>query len=141
MNDKKFLIDNDAEQAQEERISHRKVYSAILAAVICIALALAVWVGVMNTQDTDYIPVRLVGPEGYRCHVSVDGVEVKGRVSDLRNLDEIVIELDEQEALRILFPGGGKADAEDYLKLPDGVTIAGDLNAVITVSKSYHNAE
>ena len=141
MNDKEILMEKDAEQEQSERAPRRRVYGSILVIILCLVLALVVWVGVMNTQDTDYIPVRLVGPEGYRCHVSVDGVEVKGRVSDLRNLDEIVIELDEQEALRILFPGGGKADAEDYLKLPDGVTIAGDLNAVITVSKSYHNAE
>ena len=141
MNDKEILMEKDAEQEQSERAPRRRVYGSILVIILCLVMALVVWVGVMNTQDTDYIPVRLVGPEGYRCHVSVDGVEVKGRVSDLRNLDEIVIELDEQEALRILFPCGGKADAEDYLKLPDGVTIAGDLNAVITVSKSYHNAE
>ena len=141
MNDKEILMEKDAEQEKSSRAPRRSIYGAIIAAAVCVVLALVVWVGVMNTQDTDYIPVRLVGPEGYRCHVSVDGVEVKGRVSDLRNLDEIVIELDEQEALRILFLGGGKADAEDYLKLPDGVTIAGDLNAVITVSKSYHDAE
>ena len=138
MNDKEILKEKDAEHLQTERASHRKVYGAIIAAAICILLALVVWIGVMNSQDTDFIPVRVEGPDGYRCHLSVEGIEVQGKVSDLRGLDEIVIELDEQKALLIL---GGEVEAEKYLKLPDGVSLTGNLSAVITVSKSYHDAE
>ena len=141
MNDKEILMEKDAEQEQSERAPRRRVYGSILAIILCLVLALVVWVGVMNSQDTDFIPVRVEGPDGYRCHLSVEGIEVQGKVSDLRGLDEIVIELDEQEALRILFPCGGEDEAERYLKLPDGVSLTGNLNAVITVSKSYHDAE
>ena len=135
MNDKKFLIENDAEQLQTQRLSHRKVYGAILAAVVCVLLALVVWVGVMNTQDTDYIPVRIVSPEGYECTLSVDGVEVEGRVSDLRNLDEIVITITREDALYVVAGFGGEASVnEAFLRLPDGVYLTRGFSAVLTVT-------
>ena len=122
MNDKKFLLENDAEQAQGEAVSHRRIYGAILAALVCIALALAVWIGVMNAQDTDYIPVRIVSPEGYECTLSVDGVEVEGKVSDLRNLDEITVALTKDDAAYVIVGFGGEASVnEAFLRLPEGV--------------------
>ena len=141
MNDKEILMEKDVEQQSDARVARHSVLGAMLAVLLCILLAGIVWVCVMNTQDTDFIPVRLEAPEGYECTLSVDGVEVEGKVSALRNLDVVVIELDEQEALYILFPCGGEDEAEPYLKLPDGVSLAGNLNAVITVRKSYHDAE
>ena len=134
MNDKKFLIETDAEQAQEGRVSHRQVYRAFLAALVCVALALAVWVGVMNTQDTDYIPVRLVSPAGYACTLSVDGVEVEGKVSDLRDLDEIVITVTQEDALYVVAGFGGEASvSEAFLRLPDGVYLTREFSAVLSV--------
>ena len=134
MNDKKFFLENNAEQTQGEAVSHRRIYSAILAALVCIALALAVWIGVMNTQDTDYIPVRVLSPEGYECTLSVDGVEVEGKVSDLRDLDEIVVALTKDDAAYVLVGFGGEASVnEAFLRLPDGVYITREFSATLTV--------
>ncbi len=134
MNDKNFLVEKDAEQEQSAPISHRNIYGAILAATICILLALVVWIGVMNTQDTDYIPVRVVAPEGYVCTLSVDGVEVEGKVSDLRDLNELVISLSEEDALYVLGAFGGVASVnEALLRLPDGVCVTREFSAVLTV--------
>ena len=134
MNDKKFLVEKDAEQEQSTPTSHRNIYSAIIAALVCILLALVVWIGVMNTQDTDYIPVRVVAPEGYTCTLSVDGVEVEGKVSQLRDLDEIVINLSTEDALYVMGAFGGSASvSEALLQLPDGVHVTREFSAVLTV--------
>ena len=134
MNDKKFLVDIDAEQLPEEHVSHRKVYGAFFAAIFCIVLALAVWVGVMNTQDTDFIPVRVVSPEGYECTLSVDGVEVEGKVSELRYLDELVITLSQEDVMYIVSAFGGSASVnEAILGLPEGVYLTREFSAVLTV--------
>lgn len=134
MNDKKFLAEKDAEQEGGARVSHRNVYGALLAIVVCILLALVVWVGVMNTQDTDYIPVRIVVPEGYECTLSVDGVEVQGKVCDLRNLDELVITLSREEVLYVMTTFGGSATVnEALLRLPSGVYVTREFSAVLTV--------
>ncbi len=134
MNDKEILLEKDAEQAQGARASHHTVYGTIIAALVCILLALVVWVGVMNTQDTDYIPVRIVAPEGYECTLSVDGVEVEGKVCDLRNLDELVITLSAEDALYVLGALGGSASVnEALLQLPNGVYVTREFSAVLTV--------
>ena len=137
MNDKKFLAEKDAEKATGARSSRHGVCGAIVAAVICLLLALVVWVGVMNTQDTDYIPVRIEGPEGYECTLSVDGVEVEGKVSQLRCLDEIVVKLtdsDIEEFRYYDYDGDGNNNVnEALLQLPDGVYTTREFSAVLTV--------
>lgn len=134
MNDKKTLMDKEAGQEQDARAPQRKILGVILAAVLCPLLALVVWVGVMNTQDTDYIPVRVVGPEGYTCELSVDGVEVEGKVYALRDLDEIVITVSASDAQYVTVALGGAASVnEAFLRLPDGVSTIRDWTAVLNV--------
>ena len=134
MNDKKTLMDKEAGQDQDARAPQRKILGVILAAVLCPLLALVVWVGVMNTQDTDYIPVRVVGPEGYTCELSVDGVEVEGKVYALRDLDEIVITVSASDAQYVTVALGGAASVnEAFLRLPDGVSTIRDWTAVLNV--------
>ena len=89
MNDKNIMLDKNGEQNEVILVSHRKVLVSLLAAVICLLLAALVWVCVMNTQDTDYIPIRVVVPAEYECVLSVDGVEVEGAVATLRTLKEL----------------------------------------------------
>ena len=134
MNDKKTLMEKEAGQDQDARAPQRKILGVILAAVLCPLLALVVWVGVMNTQDTDYIPVRVVGPEGYTCELSVDGVEVEGKVYALRDLDEIVITVSASDAQYVTVALGGAASVnEAFLRLPDGVSTIRDWTAVLNV--------
>ena len=127
MNDKEILLEKDVEQQQSASISHRSMYRALLAGVLCLLLALVVWVGVMNTEDTDYVPVRIDAPAGYACTLSVEGVEVKGEVAVLRTLDVLVITVPEGVA-----PGTYYVPAE-MLELPQGVTLAKDWEAVLTI--------
>ena len=127
MNDKEILMETGAEQERIGHSSHHSVYGAVIALLICFALALVVWVGVMNTQDTDYIPVSVAAPMGYECALSVDGVEVQGRVSDLRGLDRLVITI----------PAGVSAGTyyvpAEMLELPDGVALTQEWNATLTI--------
>ena len=132
MNDKDILLEKDAESVQSARVSHRELYGAIIAAAVCILLALVIWIGVMNTQDTDYIPIRVEGPEGYTYTLSVDGATVQGKVLTLKTLDEIVVTI----------PAGiGLADGTYYfpaemLELPVGVTLAEEWDVLLTVTKN-----
>lgn len=135
MNDKEIMLDKDVEQEELAHVSHRKPYGAVIAAVVCLLLALVVWVGVMNTQDTDYIPVRVVAPQGYTCELSADGVEVDGTVATLRGLKEIVIPISAEDAEYVIYLGGQAMIPEAMLQLPDGVQLTRDWSAVLTVTK------
>lgn len=127
MNDKEILMENGAEQESEARVARHSVSGAIFAALLCILLAGLVWICVMNTQDTDFIPVRVQGAEGYEYTLSADGVEVEGKVADLRHLDEILLTLPAG-----LAPGTYYVPVE-MLALPDGVTPSGSWTATVTV--------
>jgi hypothetical protein len=134
MNDKEILMEKDAEQQSDARVARHSVLGAMLAVLLCILLAGIVWVCVMNTQDTDFIPVRLEAPEGYECTLSVDGVEVEGKVSDLRHLNEIVVKLSANDALYVVANFGGSASVnEAFLGLPEGVSVSRSFQAVLTV--------
>lgn len=135
MNDKNVLMDKDAEQAQHAHAPQHKPYGVVIAAVVCLLLALVVWVGVMNTYDTDYIPVRVVAPDGYTCELSADGVEVDGTVATLRGLKEIVIPISAEYAEFVIYLGGQTMMPEAMLQLPDGVQLTRDWSAVLTVTK------
>ena len=127
MNDKEILMENGAEQVQSTRDSHRNVYGTIVAVLVCLLLALIVWIGVMNAQDTDYIPITVSAPIGYECTLSVDGVEVQGKVADLRGLNELVITVPAGVA------GGTYYVPEEMLELPQGVAVTGEWNATLTI--------
>lgn len=135
MNDKDIMLDKNGEQEVVVRVSRRKVWGSILAAVLCLLLAGLVWVCVMNTQDTDYIPIRVVSPEGYTCTLSVDGVTVKGKVATLKTMEEIVVELTADDVAYILYYYDGEASVnEAVLQLPADVSVADAWSAVMIVT-------
>ena len=137
MNDKDILMEKDAEQEQLAPVSHRKPYGPVIAAVVCLLLALVVWVGVMNTQDTDYISIRLVAPDGYTCELSATGVEVEGSVGVLRGLKEIVVPISTEDAEYILYYYDGEAAVnEAFLQLPLDVSLTREWTAKLTVTKN-----
>ena len=136
MNEKEILLDIGGEQSEVSHASHRRVWSGLLAAVICLLLACVVWVCVMNAADTDYIPVRVVSPAGYECALSVEGVEVEGTVATLRDLDEIVVVVSAQEVEYLLSRYGGEAIVnESFLQLPADVCVSGEWSAVLSAKK------
>ena len=135
MNDKNIMLDKNGEQNEVTPVSHRKVLVSLLAAVICLLLAALVWVCVMNTQDTDYIPIRVIAPAEYECELSVDGVEVEGTVATLRTLKEIAVTVSAEDAAYVVYLGGEALMPEAMLQLPDGVHLTRDWSAVLTVTK------
>ena len=135
MNDKDILLDKNSEQEAVARISHRKVLGGALAAVICLLLAALIWVCIMNTTDTDYIPIRVVAPTDYAVALSVDGVEVEGTVSTLKGMKEIVITLTPEDVEYILgYYEGVAAVNQAVLQLSPDVSVADDWSAVLTVT-------
>ncbi len=136
MNDKEIMLEKGAEQQHAPHASHRKVYGTLLAVVICLLLAALVWVCVMNTQDTDYIPIRVVAPAEYACALSADGVEVQGTVATLRGLKEIVVTVSAEDAAYILYYYEGEATVnEAFLHLPSDVYLTREWSAVLTVTE------
>ncbi len=135
MNDKDIMLDKSGEQETVVRVSHGKLWRSVIAAVLCLLLAGLVWVCVMNTQDTDYIPIRVVGPAEYTCTLSVEGVTVQGKVSTLKTMDEIVVELSPENIQEILYYYDGAARVNgNILPLPADVTVPAEWDAVLTVT-------
>ena len=134
MNDKDIMLDKTGEQDEIVRVSHRKVWGTMVAAVLCLLLSGLVWICVMNTQDTDYIPIRVVAPAGYTCTLSEDGVTVQGKVLILKTMDEIVVELTSEDIEYIFYYYDGEAPVnENILLLPSGVSVSTTWEAVLTV--------
>ena len=77
MRDKNTMIDVDAQQPAA--VSHHKLYVNVLAALICLLIAVLVWVSVMNSQDTDYVPLRIENPQSNVTYeFSADDLQVQG---------------------------------------------------------------
>lgn len=107
----------------------RSYRSNIVAIIVCLVLAFAVWIVVMNAEDTNYIPLSISGvPEGYICVLSDSVIEVKGTVLSLKLADkaEIIFPEDAKSA-------GTYSIALEDLVLPAGVSLASGLDITITV--------
>ena len=136
MNDKEIMLEKGAEQQSASHVSHRRVYGTVFAAIVCILLALLVWVSVMNTQDTDYIPIRVEVPEGYACTLSVEGVTVQGTVMSLKKLDEIVVTFSAENVQEILYYYDGAVRVNgNILPLPADVSVSAEWEALLTVTE------
>ena len=126
MRDKNTMIDVDAQQPAA--VSHHKLYVNVLAALICLLIAVLVWVSVMNSQDTDYVPLRIENPQSNVTYeFSADDLQVQGKVAALRHLTSISITVPE------VLPSGTYLLTESDLDLPDGVHPVGDLRLTLTV--------
>ena len=103
----------------------------VIAAIVCLLLALAVWVLVMNAEDSNYVPVTLRdAPEGYECVLSDSVIEVQGSVHYLKMADAVEVIFPED----ITGPGTYQLELED-LVLPEGVSLKGGMNLTLTVTR------
>ena len=102
----------------------------IIAAAICLMLAVLVWIMVMNRTDSDYLSVCVTDQQAeYSYELSADVIKVEGKVADLRLADEICIRLPENAGV-----GEYKlSDGELELVLPDGVYLSVDTELIVTV--------
>ena len=129
---KNTLRDVNAEQQENQALaSHHRAYINVLAAAVCLLIAVLVWVSIMNAQDTDYIPVYVENPQSNVSYeFSADDVQVQGKVSALKHLTEINVYVPEG------LPSGTYRLTEADLNLPDGVHPVGDLKLTLTVENN-----
>ena len=122
---------NGLEQQNGGEYTVKSNYRAnIIAAVICLLLALFIWIMVMGKTDCDYVPVRVVNEkENYTYVLSVDTIKVEGKISDLRHAEEIGVRLPENAG-----EGEYRLSAKQLeLELPEGVGLSVDIELVVTV--------
>lgn len=103
--------------------------SKIIAAVLCILLAVLVWLVVIQLEQTDTFKLSLNGaPEQYICVLSDTMIDVKGTALALREIDTIQVTCPKM----INAPGTYQLTVGD-LHLPEGVTLAEELVLTLTV--------
>lgn len=100
----------------------------MIAAVLCILLAVLVWLVVIQLEQTDTFKLSLTGaPHQYICVLSDTMIDVRGTALVLKEVDTIEVICPAIEA-----PGTYLLTASD-LKLPEGVTLAEELVLTLTV--------
>ena len=122
----------DIEQGNGEYAVRRSRRANIVAIVVCLLLALLVWVLVMNAEDTERVSLALDVPEdsAYTYELSTDEIEIKGSVATLKDIEEIVVvpseEMNKPDVYHVSI---------DNFKLPEGVTLAGMPELTIIVKE------
>lgn len=129
MNRKLIDSQNDMEQQKNgEYAVRRSRRSTIIAAVVCLLLALVVWVVIMGSGDSDYVVVRVEQPvDGFTYTLSVDFLEVEGTVASLRHADHIGVRVPQNAV------SGVYQLTVDDLVLPDGVHLTAEPEITLTV--------
>ena len=131
MNRKQIDTTDGVERQNDGEYTVKSNYRAnIIAVVICLLLALLVWITVMGITDSDYVCVRVAnGRDGYTYALSADMIKVEGKISDLRHAKEIGVRLPEHA-------GEGEyklSDGQLELELPEGVQLSVDIDLTVTV--------
>ena len=128
MNRKLIDSQNDTEQQNGQYAVHRSRRSTIIAAAVCLLLALIVWVVIMGSGDSDYVAVRVLDPaEEFTYTLSVDLLEVEGTVGALRHADYIGVRVPQNAV------SGVYHLTVDDLVLPDGVHLTAEPEITLTV--------
>lgn len=116
---------------QSEYIPHRSHVSLVVAGLICLALALLIWLLVMNADNTAYVSLELTGGDAAYTYVLSDTeLEVSGAVYFLKKAENI----------RVTVPAtateSGTYEIELVdLVLPEGVALTEDLSLTLTVTQ------
>ena len=103
----------------------------IIAACVCLLLAVLAWLVIMNRHESDFVVLRISEPsQEYEYELSVTQVEIEGTVNDLRKADAVEVVLPQG-----LQPGEYKLNelSGAYLDIPDGVTLNAIPDLKITV--------
>ncbi|MBR2010242.1 MAG: hypothetical protein IKA06_00630 [Clostridia bacterium] len=109
----------------------RSRLSLIVAAVVCLLLAVVVWLMVMNVKDSKKLPLEVVGAQAEYTYVLSDAeLEVSGAVVFLKMAERIEVIVPEQATA----PGTYVIALED-LVLPEGVSLSELTDLTLTVSK------
>ena len=131
MNRNKIDIEKQNEQKKDEYVVRRSRLSDVVAAIVCVVLALAIWVAVMNTPDTDHIATAVIAAsDEYTYTLSEAHLEVEGTVANLRRTKTIGIRVPQDIELGVPY-----ALTEADLVIPKGVRLVGALELTLTVKQ------
>lgn len=129
MDQNKVIPENDEAQDSGEYAVRRNVRADVVAAIVCLLLAVVTWVVIMNHTDTDYLAIDTSNlPAGYS--ISVTELEVTGKVTDLRRAGKITL-----PNLPANMTLGTYTLRQDGLILPEGLTLVGTPEIILTVTE------
>ena len=121
------------EQADSgEYVVLRNYHHSMIALAVCFVLAVMLWMVSMNAEDTRRYRLHLdaTGADNYTYTLSLDEVEVKGRISALKDMSVVHVNI---PMLALVTEGTYVVPAE-YVELPDGVRLTEDVELTITVT-------
>lgn len=109
----------------------------IVALVICLLLAVLVWLMFMNGTESDYVEL-VIEDECSSCEytLSVTQVEIEGSAADLREIEAIGVDLSRVDKKHVTVVTENKVIyevTEANLLLPEGVALSKPLNLTVTV--------
>ena len=133
MNHKQIDAPAGIEQQNGQYEVKRSCKLDVIAAVVCLLVALLVWLVFMNRTETDYVELVIANPQrGCEYELSVTQIEVEGSVIKLRSVSEIGILLDEAALAELDAKSVCHLDESD-LQMPDGVSFSKSLSLTVTV--------
>ena len=109
----------------------RSRLSLVIAAIVCLLLAVVVWLFVMNVEDTAYVPLVIKGGAANCTYVLSDAeLEVSGTVLFLKRADCIEVVVPETCGT----PGTHTITLAN-LVLPEGVALTEIPNLTLTIEE------
>lgn len=127
---KEKVLNKEESVAEEANVKQRNIRANVIAAVICLLLAVAVWMVIMGRNDSDYVRLELRGgSEEFHYELSATVLEVEGKVADLRHAEIVRVYVPKT----ITGPGEYYITSADMI-LPKGVAPAGDFSLTLKVT-------
>ena len=129
---RKHIDKNQAKEPETgEYALRRSRRSTVIAALVCLLLAFVLWTVLMGFIDSDHVAVRVLeAPADAVCTPSAELLEVRGALAVLRSTKEVGVKLlsdkDGDGVYRL-------ADGELELLLPEGITLASNVDLYVTV--------
>ena len=128
MNRKQTTPEQESELSKSgEYAVHRSRVFDVIALLICLLLALLIWIGVMNAKDCEQVSLRVLAPhDDYTYTLSIDTLEVEGKSVDLKSAESIGVRVPGHAA-------GVYTLTEEDLELPEGVRLTAPVEITLTV--------
>lgn len=115
-----------------ESLVHRSRRGNVIAAILCVLFAVAIWAVVMNAEDSTDVELQLPLPAaGYTYTLSDDSIDIKGKIMDIKRVD----------AIRIVVPKEFQVEGThtlslEHLILPEGVSPTTAVEITLTVTET-----
>ncbi|MBE6605068.1 MAG: hypothetical protein E7639_05125 [Ruminococcaceae bacterium] len=121
----------DIGMEQSEYTPHRSHVSLVVAGLICLVLALLIWLLVMNADSTAYVALELTGGDSAYTYVLSDTeLEVSGAVYFLKKAENIQVTV----PANATESGTYEIQLVD-LVIPEGVALTEELSLTLTVTQ------